>query len=81
MSRPSRSRPRTRTPSQHHLLFAVDAATTVYECSTCGERFLGERRCPDCNLFGRNLGLGGACPECDQIVLVTELLNLSNTTT
>ncbi len=23
-------------------------AHTVYECSSCGERFLGERRCPDC---------------------------------
>ncbi|HKF74787.1 MAG TPA: hypothetical protein VKF59_01475 [Candidatus Dormibacteraeota bacterium] len=66
---------------QHHVLFTADAAATVYECSACGERFLGERRCPDCNLFGRNLGLGGACPECDQVVLVSELLNLSNTTT
>ncbi|MBJ7596523.1 MAG: hypothetical protein DLM67_09635 [Candidatus Nephthysia bennettiae] len=66
----------SRTP-QHHLLFT--AASTVYECSACGERFLGERRCPDCNLLGRNLGLGGACPESDQIVLLSELFVLSNT--
>jgi hypothetical protein len=64
--------------SPHHLLFAAHAASTVYECSVCGERFLGERRCPDCNLFGRNLGLGGTCPECDQIVLLCELLGLSD---
>ena len=64
----------------HHLLFTADAASTVYECSACGERFLGERRCLESNLFARNLGLGGACPECDQIVLLDELLNLSNST-
>jgi ssDNA-binding Zn-finger/Zn-ribbon topoisomerase 1 len=69
-------------PTQHHLLFSADAASSVYECSSCGERFLGEKRCPDCNLFSRNLGLGGTCPECDQIVLLSELLGLSvNTTT
>lgn len=66
--------------SRHHLLFKVDVASTVYECSECGERFLGERRCPDCQLFARHLGLGGVCPECDQIVLLDELLNLSNHT-
>src|ERR1700682_1693673 len=26
-------------------------AHSVYECSNCGERFVGIRRCPDCNLF------------------------------
>src|SRR5438034_7045015 len=25
-------------------------AHTIYECGGCGERFLGERRCGDCNL-------------------------------
>src|SRR6266849_4023589 len=40
----------------------------------CGERFLGERRCADCNLFARAVGLGGMCPECDTTVLVEELL-------
>ena len=49
-------------------------AHTVYECSSCGERFLGQRRCPDCNLFLANLGLGGACVHCDEPLLVTELL-------
>ena len=49
-------------------------AHSVYECSNCGERFLGLRRCPDCNLFLTNLGLGGACVHCDEPLLLTELL-------
>jgi NAD-dependent dihydropyrimidine dehydrogenase PreA subunit len=49
-------------------------AHTIYECGGCGERFLGERRCGDCNLFTRALGLGGACPECDTPVLIDDLL-------
>ncbi len=49
-------------------------AQTVYECPECGERYLAEQRCPDCNRFGRALGLGGACPHCDQPILITELL-------
>jgi hypothetical protein len=50
------------------------AAHTLYECGGCGERLLGERRCADCNLFCRALGLGGRCPECDQPLLLAELL-------
>jgi hypothetical protein len=49
-------------------------AHTVYECARCGERFLGERRCPDCDLFGRSIGLGGSCPDCETIVLLADLL-------
>jgi ribosomal protein L32 len=49
-------------------------ARTVYECGECGERYLGERRCPDCGGFLRRLGLGGHCSECDHPVLVAELL-------
>ena len=51
-------------------------AHTLYECAHCGERLLGERRCPDCNVFGRALGLGGRCSDCDQPILLTELLAL-----
>ena len=50
------------------------AAHTIYECSGCGERFLGERRCGDCNLFTRAVGLGGTCSECDSLVLLEDLL-------
>ncbi len=49
-------------------------AHTVYECPSCAERFVGERRCPDCNLFSRAIGLGGHCPECDAPVSLLDLL-------
>lgn len=51
-------------------------AHTVYECSNCGERRVGERRCPDCNLYCRALGVGGHCAECEQPILLAELLDL-----
>jgi hypothetical protein len=51
-------------------------AHTVYECPTCGERYVGERRCSTCNVFCRVLGLGGVCQECDQPLLLTDLLGL-----
>jgi hypothetical protein len=49
-------------------------ARTVYECARCGERLVGERRCPDCNLFSHAIGLGGHCPECDTPLLLVDLL-------
>ena len=49
---------------------------TVYECPSGDARFLGEQRCPDCNRFCRAVGLGGACPDCEQPVLLSELLDL-----
>lgn len=52
---------------------------TVYACPLCEARLLGEQRCSDCNRFCRVLGLGGACPECDQPVLIAELLGLEVT--
>jgi hypothetical protein len=51
-------------------------AHRLFECPTCGEHYLGEQRCPDCNRFCRLLGLGGACPFCDQPILLAELLGL-----
>ena len=50
------------------------AARTIYECPSCGERLVGERRCPDCRLFTRAIGLGGHCPECDTPLLLVDLL-------
>ena len=49
-------------------------ARTLYECPSCGERLVGERRCPDCRLFTRAIGLGGHCPECDTPLLLVDLL-------
>jgi len=51
-------------------------AHTVYECSRCGERFLGDHRCRDCNLYARSIGLGGSCPDCETVILLADLLEL-----
>jgi hypothetical protein len=61
----TRNLQRLRTPMAH----------TVYECPTCGERYLGVQRCPDCQHFCRALGLGGACPHCDELLLITDVLD------
>jgi hypothetical protein len=49
-------------------------AHTVYACPSCDEPFIGVRRCPECQLFGRALGLGGLCPECETPILLADLL-------
>lgn len=49
-------------------------AQTAYECTSCSERLLGERRCGDCNLMCRKLGLGGRCTSCDEILTIADLL-------
>jgi hypothetical protein len=51
-------------------------AHTVYECSLCGERMVGDRRCAQDNVFCRALGLGGHCSSCDEPILLAELLEL-----
>ena len=51
-------------------------AHTVYECSVCGERQVGARRCAQDNVFCRALGLGGNCGECDEPILLADLLGL-----
>jgi hypothetical protein len=50
-------------------------AHTLYECPTCQERYLGQRRCDECHRFCRNLGLGGRCSDCDALILVSEFLD------
>jgi hypothetical protein len=47
---------------------------TVYECDDCGTRQVGVQRCRECGIFGRRVGLGGACPHCDEPVAVVELI-------
>lgn len=46
---------------------------TIYECPDCEQRYLNERRCPDCNLFCRRIDLGGSCPHCDEPVAISDL--------
>lgn len=48
--------------------------TSIYECTSCGTRQLGEQRCADCGLFGTRIGAGGSCPHCEEPVVVEELL-------
>jgi hypothetical protein len=47
---------------------------TVYECDACGVRAIGEQRCGECSSFMRRVGIGGACPHCDEPVTVAELI-------
>jgi hypothetical protein len=49
-------------------------AQTVYKCSSCQDRFLGDRRCSDCNLWCRKVGLGGQCSGCDEVLTVSDLI-------
>jgi len=48
---------------------------TIYECPSCGERFVGERRCSSCQLFCRSVGLGGHCSECESPIVFAEVLD------
>jgi len=74
---------RKRVFRARHAAAAVDPAAaapartrrehTVYECPDCGDRQLGVQRCCDCGLFGRAVGLGGACPGCGEPVTLTDL--------
>jgi len=46
----------------------------LYECGSCGERLLNERRCETCNRFARRLGLAVTCASCDEPLLLVDLL-------
>ena len=73
---------RQREANRPRLIHLIDrlrrerrlTAQTVYECSSCNERFLGKRRCGDCNLMCRKLELGGRCASCDEILTFSDLL-------
>jgi len=49
---------------------------TVYECADCGSRAIGGQRCADCSTFMRRIGIGGACPCCDEAITIAELTGL-----
>jgi len=72
-------RRRLKRPTLTHLADTLRrerrlTAQTVYECPSCNERLLGERRCGDCNLMCRKLDLGGRCASCDEILTIGDLL-------
>ena len=47
---------------------------TVYVCTECETRYLGEQRCPECQRFCKRVGPGGPCPHCDEPVAVADLI-------
>ena len=50
---------------------------TVYECTACGTRRVGEQRCDSCGTFMVRVGWGGPCPHCDAPVAIEDLLDVS----
>jgi hypothetical protein len=61
-----RGAPRQPTPAK---------ASTVYACSSCEARYLGEQRCEDCNTWCTKVGPGGLCPHCDEPVAISDLFD------
>lgn len=49
-------------------------AHTLFACPRCGEQQLGQRRCPECHVFGAALGLGVSCADCGTPQLLVDLL-------
>ncbi len=39
------------------------------------ERRLGEQRCAECNTFTCRIGLGGNCPDCEAVIVLTDLID------
>lgn len=60
------------------LQFGQLEAHTLFECPACGEQALGRRRCPECGVFGRALGLAGTCPHCDEPLLAAAFFALED---
>jgi len=48
--------------------------TTVYRCTECDTRYLGQQWCFDCVRPCRRLGSGGECIHCGDPLTVDELL-------
>jgi len=53
---------------------------TVYACTECDQRYLGEQWCPDCARPCLRVGHGGLCPSCDEPVAIEDLLDQHTTT-
>jgi hypothetical protein len=48
---------------------------TVYACTDCEQRYLGQQWCEDCARPCIRLGLGGLCTECEEPTTIDELLD------
>ena len=49
---------------------------TIYQCTDCDTRYLGEQWRPDCNRPCHRIGPGGQCP-CGELLTIDEVLNNS----
>ncbi len=47
---------------------------TVYTCTECDQRYLGQQWCPDCCRPCTRTGTGGLCPACDHPVTLDDLI-------
>jgi hypothetical protein len=48
---------------------------TVYACTDCEQRYLGQQWCDDCARPCIRLGLGGLCTSCEEPITIDELLD------
>jgi len=48
-------------------------AITIYQCTECDSRYLGQQWCPDCQRPCTRIDAGGLCPNCDQPVAISDL--------
>jgi hypothetical protein len=64
-----RQRPVTPAPPRR-----VHRLDVLYECAGCSERLLNEQRCESCCRFARRLGVAVMCTNCDEPILLSELL-------
>ena len=56
-------------------------AITVYHCSGCDTRALGQQWCHDCNRPRTRLGTGALCPHCDEPITFRDITDQHPTTT
>ena len=76
-----------RARSTHASIQAVTTITargrrevTVYACSECEQRYLGQQWCDDCNRPCVHVGLGGLTPCCQEPLTTDELLDRNSNT-
>lgn len=48
---------------------------TVYACPDCDTRYHGQQWCYDCNKPCTGIGLGGTCPNCEEPIAISDLLD------
>jgi hypothetical protein len=48
-------------------------AITVYLCTECDNRQLGQQWCHDCNRPCARIDIGGLCPHCDEPVAISDI--------